>query len=374
MIQTGLVTNFDLFAVGVAVTTTLLLGFLVFFRNPRGFTSRAFLFFTITSAIWSIFNYLNYQFSDYSLVLWTIRFVMFFAVWQSFAFFLLMWVIPYGKVLIPRGIFWGVLPLVVVTSFLTLTPFVFSGVYLQTLGQVAVPRPAPAIIVFAALNISLIIAGVYLLFKKIFRSIGSERKQLFLIALGMIAMFVLVIVFNFFLPVLFENTRFIPLSALFIFPFALFFYYAIARYHFLNVKVIATELAAFFLITATLSEILFSPVNSVLFVLRIGIFSFVLAFSILLIRSVLQEVRQREQLEELSQKLALANDELQSLNQFKTQLLSLASHQIKSPLAAIKGFASILLDGLYGPLDIKVRDVVEKIKYSTNDLVELINS
>jgi hypothetical protein len=80
--------NFDLFSVGIAITTIAILGFIVFFSNRRSYTNRAFLLFSLVIIFWSSVNYLSYQFESPLFVLWSIRFVMFFAVWYSFGLFL----------------------------------------------------------------------------------------------------------------------------------------------------------------------------------------------------------------------------------------------------------------------------------------------
>jgi signal transduction histidine kinase len=100
----------------------------------------------------------------------------------------------------------------------------------------------------------------------------------------------------------------------------------------------------------------------------------VLIFSIFLIQSVQKEVKQREQLQILDEKLETANVQLEELNRFKSQLLSLASHQIRSPLAAIKGFGSLLIQGAYGPISDSIKATIEKMNRSTEGLLDLINT
>ena len=62
---------------------------------------------------------------------------------------------------------------------------------------------------------------------------------------------------------------------------------------------------------------------------EIGIFLTVFIFGVLLIRSVRQEVRQREKLESITKQLENANVRLKELDKEKTLFLSIASHQLK---------------------------------------------
>lgn len=69
-----------------------------------------------------------------------------------------------------------------------------------------------------------------------------------------------------------------------------------------------------------------------------------------------------------------ANSQLTELSHFKSQLLSLASHQIKAPLAAMKGYLSLVLEGGYGPLPELLQKPMMAMQHSADGLVELITS
>ena len=86
--------NFDLLSVGIAVASTGLLGFIIFFNNARSTTNRSFFYFTLVTVCWSIVNYAYYQIPAGELALWFLRSVMFFAVWHAFTFFHLASVFP----------------------------------------------------------------------------------------------------------------------------------------------------------------------------------------------------------------------------------------------------------------------------------------
>ena len=109
-------------------------------------------------------------------------------------------------------------------------------------------------------------------------------------------------------------------------------------------------------------------------VLGVVVTLIILFIGILLIRSVLREVEHREQISEQAMVLAHQKKELEKLSNFKTQLLSFASHQLKAPMAVIKGYSSILLEGLYGPVKGKVKETIVKMRESTDELIGLINT
>jgi signal transduction histidine kinase len=84
-------------------------------------------------------------------------------------------------------------------------------------------------------------------------------------------------------------------------------------------------------------------------------------FGLLLLRSAHREVKQREQIEQLAQGLEIANDQLKVLDKMKSEFVSIASHQLRSPLTAIRGYASMLIEGSFGPVPDKAKDAVERI-------------
>jgi signal transduction histidine kinase len=97
-----------------------------------------------------------------------------------------------------------------------------------------------------------------------------------------------------------------------------------------------------------------------------------LGFGYMLIKSVKSEVERKEQLQQMSDSLALANDQLRKLDNAKTEFISIASHQLRTPITAVKGFASLLLEGSYGEVSKPVQGALEKIFVSSERLINLI--
>jgi signal transduction histidine kinase len=104
------------------------------------------------------------------------------------------------------------------------------------------------------------------------------------------------------------------------------------------------------------------------------VFALVHIFGILLIRSVRKEVEQRERLEVLTKELAAANERLKELDKLKSEFLSFASHQVKSPMAAVKGYATLIYDGTFGLVPDKVKEVTHKIKASADRMIALVDN
>ena len=74
------------------------------------------------------------------------------------------------------------------------------------------------------------------------------------------------------------------------------------------------------------------------------------------------------------EELKKAKEELEQLNHFKTHLLALTSHQLKTPLGIIRGYSVLLREGFYGELSTKQKEVLAKMEFAAEDLVNLVDN
>ncbi len=93
----------------------------------------------------------------------------------------------------------------------------------------------------------------------------------------------------------------------------------------------------------------------------------------MLIRSVLKEIKAKEEMAKLSAELKKAYDDLQVLDKAKSEFISMASHQLRTPLSAIKGYISMLAEGSYGKMPPKARDKLINVAQSSERLIRIIN-
>lgn len=365
--------NFDLLTVGLSMVGIAILGFLVLLNDRKNITNLSFFIFSILTIAYGIFNYLNYQVKDPFSILLFIRLTVFFAVWHAFSLFQLFYVFPKDRVTFPLYYKLIALPGATIVSILTLTPFVFSGID-QSIGQGLVSRPVPGsgIALFVLSVCFFVGGGIYFLFKKSMRVTGIEQTQYRLIFTGTIVTFSLIIVFNLVFPVFFSNVQYVPFAPVFILPFIIFTAYAIVKHHLFNVRVIATELFIFAL-WITLLFITFNGHTTTDVLLHVTVLVATIVLGIFLIRSVLQEVRTREKMSQLALDLEITNQELKRLDEAKSDFISIASHQLRTPLSIIKGYMSMIREGTYGKVDSKLEDPIHKIYVSNERLINLVS-
>ncbi len=75
----------------------------------------------------------------------------------------------------------------------------------------------------------------------------------------------------------------------------------------------------------------------------------------------------------LAQRVINNMDELKSLDQAKSEFLSIASHELRTPMTSIKGSLSLLAAGVAGPIDPSAKKLIEIAETETDRLIRLIN-
>lgn len=358
--------NLDLLLVGVTVAAITLFGFTAYFNNSKSISNKSFLFFALSANFYGIVNYISYQgVESQTLALWCLRLVIFSAVWYAYGVFRFIFVFPHSEIKFPFWYKFFLFPIVSVTSIFNLTPLVFKGLASVSLsGEAPKVIVGPLILLFIVVASGLVLGGILLLIKKIRFSSGSEKQQLRLIAVGCTISYSLIVTFNMLFPTLFSYVRLIPFAPLFTLPFIFFTFYAIYKHKLFNVRNILSAMVTFSICLAAFLEVIFADTTS-LIIFRSGIFVLTLAICIQFIRNLYK-------LEFTNDQLGSANEKLKLLDQQKTEFLSIASHQLRSPLTAIKGYSSMLLEGSFGKLEEQSKKAVEVIYQSSQKLVLVI--
>ncbi|MBZ9571936.1 hypothetical protein KJA15_01180 [Patescibacteria group bacterium] len=211
--------------------------------------------------------------------------------------------------------------------------------------------------------------GLYLLLKYFIKTTGDRKNQIKYVILGSLMGFGAGAV-NF--PLMYGVNPFGYFSILGIFiflaifiPFPIPLSYAVIKYHLMDIRVILTELlvgviALILLVQAFAAETLGLKIFG--FVL-LGLFGVVGYF---LIKSILREIELRAQLE-------VANVELERLDKARAEFISIASHQLRTPLTAIKGYISMVLEKAYGKIPGKIEKPLKNVYESNKRLTRLVN-
>jgi len=156
---------------------------------------------------------------------------------------------------------------------------------------------------------------------------------------------------------------FVPIGMIF---FVSILFYTIGRYQLLEVDLFATKflvIIMWFLLSVQLS---ISGLHQRGFMhMSVGLILAII-FGIFLAYMMGQEAQRRAQLEVISSKLFWVNHELKELDREKTTFIDIASHHLRTPLTSIKGYVSMMLEGIYDPPTPVQADVLKKI-FATSD-------
>lgn len=215
------------------------------------------------------------------------------------------------------------------------------------------------------------LAGFIVLFFKRRRATGVVRKQITSVLAGYFFGANLAMVTNLILP-WFGYFELNWLGQFFSTLVAAFTTYAILKHNLLNIRVIATE--AFILLLNLFLFLQFITSDSVRqFTVNAIVLVAVIISSYLTIRSVQKELVEREELARLARSLTDANERLQQLDKQKTEFLSIASHQLRTPLSILKGYIELIHDGAYGKPTKKLKGILENMDESNEHLVKLVD-
>lgn len=146
--------------------------------------------------------------------------------------------------------------------------------------------------------------------------------------------------------------------------FVAFLTYLMVRYQMFKAKIMATEALVVGLGVLITSLLFVQNIENARVIAMVTLIITII-LGVLLIRSVRKEVDQRERIEKLAADLEKANVRLQALDKQKSEFVSIASHQLRSPITSIRGYASLLLEGSYGKLPKKALEALERIEQSS---------
>ncbi|HON09880.1 MAG TPA: ATP-binding protein [Chitinispirillaceae bacterium] len=101
----------------------------------------------------------------------------------------------------------------------------------------------------------------------------------------------------------------------------------------------------------------------------------------LIFRDITSDLRLAEQLEKknletakMNSELIRSNSELKRVSELKSNFLSIASHELKTPLTSIKGYSDIIIDNMQDKLDSGIYRMVESINRAADRLHKVVNN
>ncbi len=86
----------------------------------------------------------------------------------------------------------------------------------------------------------------------------------------------------------------------------------------------------------------------------------------------LKSRRYQKNIQTLATDLEHTRRELTKLDKTKSEFVSLASHQLRAPLSAIKGYLAMILEGDYGKINQQIKEIINRVYKSNENLIKLV--
>jgi signal transduction histidine kinase len=239
-----------------------------------------------------------------------------------------------------------------------------SGVVFREWGVSPVLGSGTTFIYSIVFLITLLFSATFL---KKYLGLHKEEKlkvQYFLI--GFFIFVIMNVIFNVFLSTKYADFPYYLVgnySAIFLIALTA---YAIVKKNLFGIRIVLTALLVSLIALSMLIDIFFLTPDLLAKLYKTLLLVIFLYFGYLLIKSAIQEIQYREKLEK-------AYQELKKLDEAKSEFLSIASHQLRTPLSAIKGYISMLLEGSYGVLPEKAQKSIGNVYQSNERLIKLVN-
>ena len=350
----------------------LALGSLVLIQQPKRPEVRAFAGFVAVVAGWVLSFDLLCALTDMSSLILVGR--MNYALAELAALFSLLFIyyFPKPSVKVPDWLKTILLSVSVALVTLTLTTDLINE-FEEVRGIARVNHPGGLFWLLALFMAGAVLSGVALLSIKARRASGTERRDIlwFTAAWGGGAVFA--VAAGIFIPMLTSDqdlSRFGSLAAAY---FSFLFFRGLRRSAITNTKIVTVEI----LVAAVVLLFVLNLMLSISVVQQAtAAFSLIvsLTLGIMLLKNYKKSVRRHEQIERLAFDLQAANKQLRELSDAKSEFISIASHQLRTPVSVIKGYLSLMKEGAYGAIGGGVQDKIDQLYEMNERLIHLINN
>ncbi len=208
-------------------------------------------------------------------------------------------------------------------------------------------------------------APLYLLFKEYVKSSPRAKIKIEYLLVGIFIFYLANIIFNITFPILLDIAHLYWIGDYSAIVLVSFIAYAIIKQELFGIKVVLTTVLVGLIGILLLIDALVFTEELLFRFIKGGVLIIFLFFGYLLIRSILREIYYREELRK-------AYEKLKKLDQAKSRFLSMASHQLRTPLTVIKGYISMILEGVYGEINKTVKEKLKRSYQSNERLTTLV--
>lgn len=322
----------------------ILLSVLVFFKAKRSTDTT---FFALLSLFLSLVVAANFASltnnASADLTLLWIRAVMFLV--PPLMVFLYFFASSYAsknyKLNLP--LLWSLLVLSIGVSVVDILPLAYKSVSISSSGAI-VPQTGPGLAICGLFILPIFGLSILKMSQNARKaeSVEDKRKINFALYYFLIT-FGLQITTSFVLVAIFNYTGLVPIGNFLTLSFIVLITVSIFQLKFFNVTFIGSTVFAIMLSAIMFVEIfLVSDIQMIIY--KTAVFLAVSFIGYEFVKSIMEEIKLRRDVQELAEELKAANAHLKDLDIMKTEFVSVASHELLTPISAIEGYLSMILD------------------------------
>ncbi|EKD76485.1 MAG: hypothetical protein ACD_43C00094G0003 [uncultured bacterium] len=358
----------------VVALTIIVIGLIIYLRQRKNPATLAFAVFTVGISLWALTNALFQVTTNHTIGIVAALASYFTGILITLPFYSFSANFPY-PLTIPKqkkltrllwiyGIIWG---FIIGIPGVTLRDVVYdpTGRIITGLG-----------LYFYGISLGIfLVGGMVRLWVKRRQAQNIERRQISLILIGVSISTFFGMICNLLLPII-GDYRLVWLGPDFALVLIVLMAYAIIKHGLFDLRILATEIFTIALGLVIVVELLRSSSTFELGIRFIILLVFIFIAQQML-KSVYEAIRAKEALRIVNEELQQVNAELQELLNIKTDFIHAASHQLRTPLTAIRGLLTMDYEGDYDnatpeerkSLQRNVLTAVERLGMVVNDLL-----
>lgn len=346
----------------IIIILNLALAFLVLIRKSYDKINRSFFLMTLFSTIWIASNYLENI--DFRLPVRSFFLRLDFTIAPLLSLSFLLFCINFSGFSLKKWVKNSLLILVFIFILSSFSDYLIKDI--GVINEAIIFNTAQLFLPYALFIIGSVGLGCYALISSYRNSIEIKRTQYLYILTGLVTTAVITILVNLILP----QIIFVPLSVGRLGTYSLIFFIffttvAIIRYRLFEIRIILTSLLVSVIAILLSANVVDSKTNFE-YTWKVALLIAFLLFGYFLIKSVSNEIKRREELQRLY-------EEVDRLSKTKSEFISIASHQLRTPLTAIKGYISMIVEGTYGKPEGRLVKPLENVYQSNERLIRLVN-
>ncbi len=268
-----------------------------------------------------------------------------------------------------RGLVIGAIGVVV--AIISASPLTYQNISFADDGAI-VPHTGPGMIVVAMFILPIFVATVVAMAKNARRAVSEQKRNINIALYAFLLCFGVQIITSFVIVAALGYTKLVPVGNLLSLAYIVLITMSILRYKIINLNV-ASSLVFVVVLGVMLFADIFSASNTEERIYRAIVFLAAAMIGYQFIRAIITDTKRKRQLEYYSQELRGLNEKLKRTDAIKTEFISMASHELLTPISAIEGYLSMMVDEkIVAVGNPKAEKYLQSVYKSSNRLARLV--